>query len=53
VQEDDLEVIAAITAALAAYGYQARQIVAIRPAGGHFWGKNARTEVVNSRNQMY
>lgn len=50
--EDDLEVAAVIAAALASYGYQARQIVAIRPVGGQSWARNARLETVNTRNQM-
>jgi hypothetical protein len=50
-EEDNFEIAAVIAAALAGYGYQPHQIVAIRPAarfaGGEFWAKAARLEMVN------
>jgi len=47
------ETLAIIAAAIAAMGYSASQIVAVRPVGAETWGQSARVEVVQTRNQMF
>jgi len=53
VDEDANKVIVLIAAALAACGYGASRIVAIRPVGGRTWAQTARIESVQSRNKMF
>jgi glutaconyl-CoA decarboxylase len=45
-KEDELEIVAVITAVVAAYGYQANQIASIRPLGGSSWANAARMQII-------
>ncbi|CVK19093.1 MULTISPECIES: OadG family protein [Sporomusa] len=51
--QDKFEIVAVISAAIAAYGYSPEQIVSIRPAGGKAWFQAARLEGVSAKNQSF
>lgn len=51
--QNEAEIVAVISAAIAAYGYSTSQIVSIRPVGGKAWSQAARLEAVNARTQLY
>jgi len=50
---DEGRLIAVLAAAIAASGFGAARIVAVRPAGGKGWTQAARVEAVQARNQMF
>ena len=47
------QLIAVLAAAVAATGYGAARIVAVRPVGSRGWTQAARLEIVHGRNGMY
>jgi len=51
--QNETEVVVLIAAAIAAYGFSASQIVAIRPIGGEAWSQAARLDAVNARTQLF
>ncbi len=50
---DQGQLIAVLAAAVAATGFGAARILAVRPVGGKGWSQAARLETVQSRNRMY
>ncbi|MDT8902289.1 OadG family protein [Anaeroselena agilis] len=52
-EADQGQLIAVLAAAIAATGYGAARIMAVRPVIGKGWAQAARLETVQSRNRMY
>ena len=52
-QEDHDEMMILFTAAIAAYGYNNAQVVAIRTVSSKTWSQAARMEIVSCRNKMF
>lgn len=50
---DEGQLIAVLAAAVAATGFGAARIMAVRPVGGKGWAQAARLETVQNRNRMY
>ncbi|MDR7867219.1 MAG: OadG family protein [Sporomusaceae bacterium] len=52
-EPDQNQLIAVLAAAVAATGFGAARILAVRPVGGKGWAQAARLETVQNRSKMY